>query len=678
MEARGRSAPGGLPESLLPHLSSQCLAQVREQLVCYPRHPAGNKSDLTCEPRGEPANDKAASTHDAFLMVVVVTVSLTVLLNVTVLVTLALTKRLHTLVNYLVALLCVNQLFWSIFPMAEANLVPMRYPFFCGYRYFIIKMTRSVNFGLVVTITIVRYLMVVHNRKYPTEPKYLILFTTAAMFPSVLKFSLIERGLQAECENIVGWTTDRYVITAIPDREHYYYMEIFMLIEYIIGLLIVAFCYISILITVVTSKITMRTVGQPQNRGPLTDPSHESRVQVICPRIVIEPALDCQRPQSCGQPASPNPPDVIRMPTVSQQTASNTAATIQVRPSNNPELVWVEMATITPQQENDSNQSAADHQQSPTRQVAKASTYQTTSIQEQVSASTNQLQASNNWDSVPGSATTVLHQATVGKRASSQQLSSASVMASIQREIATSQTTVTQQEGGCIQGTAGKPDSEQLRLAQVSTPGDEEEDTSQQPLHASERHRSLLQVPKRALHLSGQARREDSPVHTRTPTTVEPTVTEFTHPRLSRHREIVLAPSSLAAPERPAAPRSGCRSVAAAGREGARRRPAPFRRPVRPLAREGVRPGRVDVAAGMATVTFLVTFVVSFTPYLALLQYQKDFTCLLMPRDRYFVFSLVTIAGGISAVVNPLVCVVFSQDFREAVRAIAARVWQHV
>ena len=88
--------------------------------------------------------------------------------------------------------------------------------------------------------------------------------------------------------------------------------------------------------------------------------------------------------------------------------------------------------------------------------------------------------------------------------------------------------------------------------------------------------------------------------------------------------------------------------------------------------------GRVDIVATMALVAFLATFFISFTPFIAIVQYEKTLKaqCIIMPGARFVLFTLVISSGGITAICTPLVCVIFSRDFRQAFRRTCSRVKQ--
>ena len=104
------------------------------------------------------------------------------------------------------------------------------------------------------------------------------------------------------------------------------------------------------------------------------------------------------------------------------------------------------------------------------------------------------------------------------------------------------------------------------------------------------------------------------------------------------------------------APGRGAGSGSAQGGGG----PAPGRSNIR-------RGPAVDVVATMAMVALLVTFVLSFTPFLALRWFdvQMKSICVLMPGERILILISLTISGGIRGILNPLVCVVFSSEFRK-------------
>ncbi|XP_037091269.1 gamma-interferon-inducible lysosomal thiol reductase-like [Pollicipes pollicipes] len=63
----------------------------------------------------------------------------------------------------------------------------------------------------------------------------------------------------------------------------------------------------------------------------------------------------------------------------------------------------------------------------------------------------------------------------------------------------------------------------------------------------------------------------------------------------------------------------------------------------------------------------------SRVPSIGLILIFKSTTCVLMPKDRFPIWTLAIVSGGVKAVLNPLVLVVFSWDFWQAFRHTCAR-----
>ena len=519
------------PEGLIPNFSNQCSVWVEEQLECYARYSTENIPELTCAFRDDEERVKTSWAYVTLMLVVVITSTLAIVLNLVVLLTIGFSKKLHTLVNYLVSLLCISQLLWAFSPAIEASGLLVLVPRLCVVRYLILFVTTSLNFGCVVAITVLRYLMVVRNQNYPANWKNLVAFTSLVLLPGVLHIIPLLTYLSAECGTLLGRTPAGHLLTLPTRREGHIETQIVMITEYTTGFAILAFCYVRILVKVITARRAVESSAQ----------------NVLMTRI---------------------------------------------------------------------RQSAANRAQWFCSLLAKKST--------------------------PDPASTLQH-----------------------------------------------PPAEQVSI--IQQPKDDEANTS---------HQSASGLQKVAHHVPltfgpGPSRPQDSASSPEQPeagcSSAAPAETE-THAPASQavevptegppaHCEILLTPSDLNIMEKPSNEASAGLGAASHSTEGvqrsrgqtASRTPLAGDRAVR-----AQQVGRVDVVATMATVAYLATFIISFAPSLIIYQYTKDLSCVVSASTRYYVLTMMLLSRGFSAAVNPLVSVVFSQDFRAAFRHCCQKWWRWV
>ena len=293
------SSSSGMSSGLMTNLTQECLTQVRELLKCHLHRTEDNDSRPICEPRNIADSENTGATHAVFLSVVIVTVVLTLVLNLAVLVTIAVNKKLHTLINYLVSLMCANQLIWIIFPMNEIFTDPHTSEIFCKIRVFTIRFTSAVTSGLMVTITLLRYLMVVRNHRYPAAKRNILMFTMLAGVPFVLRtlipFVLRTLTLSYEdygrCAPVVAWTPNDYTIKTMPTRVKSLKRIIVFALEHIIGFAIILFCSAKILSKARASKKRLRghaigRITQRQQNYPAPDPVTANRNPCRLPAAV--------------------------------------------------------------------------------------------------------------------------------------------------------------------------------------------------------------------------------------------------------------------------------------------------------------------------------------------------------------------------------------------------------
>ena len=239
-------------------LSGDCRLFAEELLRCHARPGPDNSSTPVCELR-EDAGDRmdTSTVHSLFLSVIGVTVLLAVVLNLVVILTIAFNKKLHTMVNYLTSLLCFNQLVWVIFPVIEIKLNEFLSPGLCALRHHVLQISTSADFGLIVTITLLRYLMVVRNHSYPARCQNMLFFTGIALLPFIFRVLMFSRADNGLCGHFLAETPDGYAINTVPTRHRQLRTLIILLIEHIVGLCALAFCYANILAKTCASEKRM-------------------------------------------------------------------------------------------------------------------------------------------------------------------------------------------------------------------------------------------------------------------------------------------------------------------------------------------------------------------------------------------------------------------------------------
>ncbi|KAF0310075.1 hypothetical protein FJT64_002039 [Amphibalanus amphitrite] len=256
-----KHVPAVLVDLLPEDFSQMCLLKLTERLRCEveEEEEGSNSSRLVCGPRdgGSTAAD-VARAHAVLLTVIAVTVLLALTLNSIVIVTIALNRTLHTVINYLIALLSGNQLLWTVFPMIEADIDAHLTPFLCAVRVNVIRTTATFNFGLLVTITFLRYLIVVRRHSYPPHRRNLALFTVIASLPCLVRTVIFYDAIAGTCGTFLAWSRDNYVINRLSEKDNRLRMAVVGL-EYVFGIVVIVFCYANILAEAVASRRRLKT-----------------------------------------------------------------------------------------------------------------------------------------------------------------------------------------------------------------------------------------------------------------------------------------------------------------------------------------------------------------------------------------------------------------------------------
>ena len=240
--------------ALFSNLSEQCRREWR-QLDCQHQDAEQPSSRLVCTARDD-HNPSVFSIYVLLMSLIVTSVTLALLLNAAVMVTVMLNRRLHTIINYLVILGCLNNILWTALPLLEANVRGQLSDFACKVRFFVVRLTPANNFFLLVTTTFLRYLIVMKNRRFHASRRNIFTVSSFALLPSFLSIALIgEYGTSyGRCSETIAWTPDNFKISIAPQREDREQVLILAASMYGIGFVILALCYASILKKAVNSR----------------------------------------------------------------------------------------------------------------------------------------------------------------------------------------------------------------------------------------------------------------------------------------------------------------------------------------------------------------------------------------------------------------------------------------
>ena len=624
--AEDQNVTSSLPDGLTPNLPSQCLLQVEEQLECYARYTPDNISELVCEPQDGDSEAETARTHAIFLLVAAVSILLTIVLNLAVLLTICFSKKLHTIVNYLVCLLCVNQLLWVFIPLIEGYELPLRFPQFCTTRVMLYVLTASSNFHLIVTITLLRFLIVVKNHSYPTKWQNVLLFTAIPVLTSVVQTIFAAVYLTILCSSRFGRTSAGYTIAIETRKMKHGELQIVISIKYIVGFAVLLFCYVRIFRKAIASR--RRVISTPQNG--------QATVQCCLPIANQVPKMfsGCTERSGSGQL------------TTGEQSAPAQAPGVQLSAVHHSRAHQepVSDATVTRQPVND-----------------------TTATGQPVNDTTTKQPVSN---------TAATGQPVNDTTTTGQPVNDTTTKRPVDNTAATGQP---------VNGTVADSQQPVKDMSFTGQPVNNSADT-RQPASGHPTTSQETAVTTRTIHLGTLDQEccgDKQIICCRSETEVEPGIHrgasgagDSRTPGSVAQREVLLVPSSLGTTMRQAKERSagagpGEGIQGDGGREAATA-------PAAERAVRGRQAGRVDVVATFTTVTFLVTYIISFAPLLVVQQYAKDMQCILMPSERYHVLTWAISSGASRAVSIPLVCVIFSQDFRDEFVQCCRRCWRQI
>ena len=541
------------------NLTSKCWRSIEKRLLCHVQTQPDNSSRHVCQLKPGEGEDDPETTYAVFLTVIVSSVLLAITLNLLVILIIALNRRLHTLVNYLTSLLCFNNVIWTAFPIVESLNDHVISALNCAIRYYVLHITRSVNFGIIVTITLLRYLIVVRNHSYPAVRNNMLLFTAIAVLPCIVSLMVNKQDDHGSCGTLFAWTQDGWPINRVAKRDKRFKTFIMLLLEYLIGFGILGFCYVNILIKSVTAR-----------------------------KRVNNHRKNARRPAA---PRSPEPANLANVQTSPPSPRSRPVKTGQNIATSTKLSVPVDPRQI---------RRRMDPSGEPVGSTSSTSTEQGSSSQSSGTSKLSVIESGR-----PGEDQSINNPASPGR-----------------------------QQPDRLHPPAGPPMPGVVEFTEVplETP-DTDTDTT----------------PRNAAHSTG------SPVAT----ALSPG---------PGNDGVVISPSTLQTSGSTPAP-----ATAQTASTGQRLLNVPKITLTIPS-----QVGRVDIVATIALVAFLTTFFISFTPYIALVNYEKDLNaqCVIMPGARLRLFTIIIISGGITAIFNPLACVIFSRDFRQAFQQTCSQIWE--
>ena len=206
---------------------------------------------LVCAARDGP--ERAAGMFTALVTLSAILVPLSVLLNLLVAITVIANRKLHTVINVLVTVLCANNILWTGFPVLAIRHISLPDMVMCFVMSSFFIIIRSISFTTIVIITVLRYLMVVRNRSYAVRGKSVFVFVSMTVLPSLVKYLIRVSHSSLPCHHLEAWSPDGFAIGYKSKNIDRLAVPIGV-IEYGIGVVIHTYCYMSILVKLKKSK----------------------------------------------------------------------------------------------------------------------------------------------------------------------------------------------------------------------------------------------------------------------------------------------------------------------------------------------------------------------------------------------------------------------------------------
>ncbi|KAF0289741.1 hypothetical protein FJT64_012043 [Amphibalanus amphitrite] len=223
------------------------MPQLRCQRLAVSTAAGANTSRLVCA--ASDGQERATDMYAALVALSVLIVPVAALLNLAVVVTVYMNRRLHTVINVLVTVLCMNNVMWTGIPIILVSFPNLRHPAACSSFLFIFVVSRSVMFACIVMITLLRYFTVVKNHHFPPNKYNIAFFVAATLAVGVTKWVLQTLFKELRCQKEIAWTPDNFVILEKLDESTKVAPATVVLfgVEYGCGIGILIFCYVKIL-----------------------------------------------------------------------------------------------------------------------------------------------------------------------------------------------------------------------------------------------------------------------------------------------------------------------------------------------------------------------------------------------------------------------------------------------
>ena len=543
-------------------LSDQCLLET-PLLSCHREAGPHNSSRLVCA--SSDGQERASDMYAALVALSLFIVPLAVLLNLAVVVTVYMNRRLHTIINVLVTVLCMNNVMWAGMPILIIFAVNFTVPLQCTLRTFFFVTTRQISFSVIVIITVLRYLLVVKNRSFSADRKNVLIFIVFAVGPGLLKFYL--RGFRdhSKCREALAWSPDGYAIFGLLKDPLNWVTATVVSTEYASGLLAIAVCYMRIVIKIFKSKRRLmkrrnaELTRVEQRRPPMSISSQHSQAESSQARSAEESG------QHRHTTSLANAMQIIRHHNAAKSMAPRASEPGPSRSTANPGQKRVLPGT----------------QAEPSSVIAQTQLKPASAVME--------------------------------------------VGAEVKGESAGSRTP------GSLQSIP------EMVLTEPQSPSTNPRPDPEDGSAASAGPVSRMDPPE-SHHLRPSTSRDGNTDHTAS-------------------NNLILRPSNLLS----------VWSFRSASRESVPMAAMPPRRPIprRPVNQPTA---RVDIIATVSMTAFILIFVVVASPLWSLSLANRNAECVIMPTLRIFLYIILIMTGGSAAIVSPFVLVLFSADFRKALR----------
>ena len=245
-----------LPPSLSEALG-HCSPETLLNLSCHSQSgTAGDgESQLVCAP---PPGDRSAMLLVLLIGLTVLIVLMILTVNMLTMLTLYRTRKLHTLMNYLVAFICLANLPLCISTGLTPYLINHRVQTLCYLRYLAMTLAHNAVFVTVVAITVLRYMIVVRNKNFTPTRRNVALALVVPLLVAIARCLPVFDDMYGKCGDMFGRTTEGFVIVVNRPAKMSTSMLIGVGFQYTVGLLLMAVCHARILAKAVNSQRRVR------------------------------------------------------------------------------------------------------------------------------------------------------------------------------------------------------------------------------------------------------------------------------------------------------------------------------------------------------------------------------------------------------------------------------------